>query len=143
MSDYQFGGDYYRDDRMYVMRITSDFSKSNDGSITASMKAEGRVQPDVPVVLITYRNVASLPAVRVDDFPSRREAIEYIKNVEPTCPRVSGNGQAPKPTPSWDEHLEWLHSLGLRSAAEGDGSIPDWGARDDNPRETLMRNPKS
>jgi len=78
------------------------------------------------VLLITYRNVPSLPAVRSDTFDSFEEAVEYVKKVEPTCPRVSLGGESPTPTPSWEEHLEWLHRQQSRSAAEGDQPQPDW-----------------
>jgi hypothetical protein len=123
----------YRDDRMYVMRITSGATRSGpvDSSppeapgefVTGPTPASGGWVPSVS--LMTYRNVPSLPAVRVDSFESIEKAIEYVKKVEPTCPRVSLNGQPPEPTPSWEEHIEWLHRLGLRSAAEGDEAKPD------------------
>lgn len=121
----------YRDDRMYVMRITSGSTRVVDGiseTVTSSKPRNG----DGPssVLLITYRNVPSLPAVRSDDFRSIDEALEYVKRVEPTCPRVSLDGRSPKPTPSWQEHLEWLHRLGLRSAAEGEQPRPDWATRE-------------
>ena len=131
MSEYQLEGMPslegmpYRDDRMYVMRITSDFSKYPDGSISASMEPEENIDPEKAVVLLTYRNLLSLPMVRTDEFSSRRKAFKYIKRVEPTCPRVS-LGRPPEPTPSWKQHLTWLHNQGLRSAAEGDAPLPDW-----------------
>jgi hypothetical protein len=120
MGGNRLGSDTYRDDRMYVMRITSNFTKDPDGAVTVPMRFVGACDLSKPVVLITHRNMPNLPAVRVDDFPSGREAIAYIMRVEPTCPRLSLGGRPPEPTPTWQEHLDWLHAQGLTSAAEGD-----------------------
>jgi hypothetical protein len=138
MSGNRFGSDTYRDDRMYVMRIASNFTKDADGAVTVPMSVEGGSDLSKPVVLITYRNTPNLPAVRVDEFCSGREAIDYIMRVEPTCPRVSLGGRAPEPTPTWQEHLDWLHGQGMTSAAEGDAPIPHWVEGENNPRETFM-----
>jgi hypothetical protein len=99
MSGNSLGSDTYRDDRMYVMRVTSNFTKDADGAVTVPMCVQGGSDLSKPVVLITYRNTPNLPAMRVDDFPSGREAIDYIMRVEPTCPRVSLGGRPPEPTP--------------------------------------------
>ena len=137
MDHHQFNGDTYRDDRSYVMRVISNFTKDADGMITAALSKEPHIDGDRPVVLVNYRNIPSLPAVRVDEFPSFNEAIQYLKQVEPTCPRVSLQGCSPKPTP-WQKHLEWLHGRGLQSAAEGDSPMPRWVYGADNPRETFL-----
>ena len=121
----------YRDDRMFVMRITKGASRSVDGiveTLTGPKPAgAGWVES---ILLITYRNVPSLPATRTDDFQSMDDAVQYVKRVEPTCPRVSLGGRVPEPTPTWTEHLDWLHGLGLRSAVEGDQPRPDWAIKE-------------
>ena len=133
--------DQYRDDRMYVMRLTSSFSVDEDGVITISMKRGEKIFPEMPLLLITYRNTQRLPAVRTDEFQSLRDALHYIQRIEPTCPRISLHGASPNPTPTWSEHLQWLHSLGLRSVAEGDAPIPEWVLDESNPREIFLKNP--
>jgi hypothetical protein len=142
MSGNRLGSDTYRDDRMYVMRVTSNFTSDTDGAVTVPMHVQGGIDLSKPVVLITYLNTPDLPAVRVDDFPSGREAIDYIMRVEPTCPRVSLGGRPPEPTPTWRDHLELLHAQGLASAAEGDAPVPHWVEGKNNPRETFMLAPK-
>ena len=132
----------YRDDRMYVMRITSDFDKDDNGSVEAAF---GHVEASdnlKPALVITYRNVPSLPAIRVDEFPTVLDAVEYIKTLEPTCPRVSLGGKSPEPTPSWQEHLSWLHERGLKSAAQGNAPMPDWAKGNPTAREMFMLTPK-
>ena len=118
--------DEYRDDRMYVMRISSNFEKSDGRLISAPIREDAPEEIDGPVLLITYRNTHSLPAVRTDEFATISEALSYIQRVEPTCPRISLGGKATVPTPTWEAHLEWLHSEGLKSAAEGDCPLPLW-----------------
>ena len=138
-----FSGSIYRDDRLYVMRVASNFTKDTDGAVTVALAAEPSIEADKPVVLLTYRNLPNLPAVRVDDFQSFAAAIDYIKRVEPTCPRISLGGSSPEPTPSWEEHLKWLHKQGLRSAAEGDTPIPRGTDAMSNPRETFILGSKN
>lgn len=116
----------YRDDRMYVMRISSNFKKSNDGVISAAISQDRLRDLEGAVLLITYRNTHSLPAVRTDEFETMDDALSYIKRIEPTCPRVSLGGKAVLPTPSWESHLEWLHSEGLQSVTEADCPLPQW-----------------
>lgn len=118
--------DEYRDDRMYVMRISSNFEKSDGRLISAPIREDAPEEIDGPVLLITYRNTYSLPAVRTDEFATISEALSYIRRVEPTYPRISLGGKANLPTPTWEAHLEWLHSGGLKSAAEGDCPLPLW-----------------
>jgi hypothetical protein len=125
MPEMRLGSDIYRDDRMFVLRITSEFTKESDGSIIAALRPDGDDDSAKPVVLITYRNTPSRPAIRVVDFPSRGDALAYVMRVEPTCPRITLEGRSPEPAPSWQEHLDWLHGLGLTSAAEGDVVLPD------------------
>lgn len=116
----------YRDDRLYVMRLTSDFRKNDEGTVSASLVPSESLGKSGKLLLITYRNTRPLPAIRVDEFFTYEEVVNYIKRVEPTCPRVSLGGAAPNPTPSWQMHLDWLHTLGLKSAAEGDFPKPGW-----------------
>ena len=71
-----FRGDVYRDDRMYVMRIASNFTKDDDGVVTVALAAEPNIEADKTVVLVTYRNLPTLPAVRVDDFASFNAAVD-------------------------------------------------------------------
>ena len=121
----------YRDDRMYVMRITTGSTRVVGGfeEVVTGPESESSAGSE-SVMLVTYRNVPSLPPTRVDDFSSLEDAIQYVKKVEPICPRCSLGGSAPEPIPSWQEHLAWLHGLGLRSAAEGDEPRPDWAIRE-------------
>lgn len=116
----------YRDDRMYVMRISSNFEKSNSQVISTPIRPDIPGDIDGSVLLITYRNTHNLPAIRRDEFDTIGEGLSYIQRVEPTCPRISFGRKAALPTLTWEAHLEWLHSERLKSAAEGDCPMPQW-----------------
>ena len=49
---------------MYVMRVTTDFEKNHDGSVQAAYTAAEASEACKPTLVITYRNVPSLPAKR-------------------------------------------------------------------------------
>jgi len=132
----------YRDDRMYVMRITTDFDKDSDGLVRAAFTHAELSETLKAALVITYRNVPSLPAVRVDEFATTLEAINYTRRAEPSCPRLSLGGQSPEPIPSWQAHLNWLHERGLKSAAEGDAPVPDWTKDNPTARESFVIAPK-
>ncbi len=124
---------------MFVLRVTSDFEKHEDDTFVATMKFDYGNDLFKPVIILTYENTANLPAVRVDEFPSLRDALEYVKKIEPKCPRVSLGGRPPQPELTWSQHLEWLHSEGLRSAAEGDTPLPEGIDAKLNPRDFVIR----
>jgi hypothetical protein len=110
----------YNDDRMYVLRLTQDFDVEKDGLVSAVAFGPAPARDkEKPTLLVTYRNTRSLPAIRTDTFPTLSEALDYVRKVEPTCPRVSLQGREPQPTLTWEEHLAWLHQNGLVSAADG------------------------
>jgi hypothetical protein len=131
MTDFEGETGYpYRDDRMFVLGIETNFEKLRTeggvGGYVSSLNGRREPDPNSPVLLATYRNTINLPSIRVDEFKTYIEACEYVRRVEPTCPRLSLGGEGPQPTPSWDEHLAWLHSNGLRSVLEGDDPFADW-----------------
>ncbi len=93
----------YLDDRMFVLEVQRTLSGS-------AIKAEHQETWSV----ITYRNVRGYPPFRVDPFDTRAEAVHYLRRVAPQSPRVSLNGSAPVPAPSWSEYQNWLEENGLQ-----------------------------
>ncbi|MBJ89314.1 MAG: hypothetical protein CMO98_05570 [Woeseia sp.] len=113
---YWFEGEEYRDDRMYVINL-------NRGTISKDGKKEKRY------LLTTYRNTTSLPATRSDDFASKEEAINYLKQVEPGVPLVSNQGKCleiPEGVDRWKYWNNWLKEKGLQSATTEYQNLPDW-----------------
>ena len=64
---FEFNGETYLDDRMYVLNL-------GVGTVSQAGKKETRY------MLFTYRNTAALPPVRTDNFETKEEAIENIKD---------------------------------------------------------------
>jgi len=114
------GLDQYRDDRIFIMKLSSDFKHNEDGSIVSSREFPSSDLGLRPMLLVTYRNTEPLQPVKADNFSSLADAMAYIRKIEPACPRVSLGGRPPEPPLSWQEHLAWLHKQGLSSAAIGE-----------------------
>ena len=113
---FEFEGNIYRDDRMYVINLSR-------GTVSEGGKKETRY------LLLTYRNTASLPAVRTDHFSSEEKALDYLKQVEPEVPLVSNYGQPldiPEDVDRWEYWNAWLKEQGLPSATTGYQTVPDW-----------------
>ena len=62
---FEYEGETYRDDRMFVLNLSLGKSNNED-----------------KYILMTYRNIPQLPPVRCDDFDTKEEAIKYLKNVD-------------------------------------------------------------
>ncbi|MDJ1463719.1 ankyrin repeat domain-containing protein [Nitratireductor sp. GZWM139] len=93
----------YLDDRMFVLEVRHSLSGS-------AIKAEHQETWSV----ITCRNVRGYPPFRIDPFNTQAEAVRYLRKVAPQSPRVSLNGSAPFPVPSWSEFQNWLEENGLQ-----------------------------
>jgi len=86
----------YLDDRVFILELRR------------AIKAGHRVW-----AVVTRRNVRGFPPRRVDDFETKEDAIAYIKQVEPSTPRISLGGQSPCPEPTYDEYLAWCRHEGI------------------------------
>ena len=106
LDDYYAAREYlnrqFLDDRMFVLEV----AWVTRGSLLSLEREKGWS-------VITRRNVHGYPPTRTDDFASRDEAIAFVKRLAPTTPRVSLGGASPEPTPSWEEHQDWLVSIGV------------------------------
>ena len=57
--------------------------------------------------MVTYRNVTRYPPSRIDHFDSEKEAVDYMKKVEPGVPLVSLNGRSPHNQLPYDQFVKW------------------------------------
>ena len=93
---FEFNGETYLDDRMYVLNL-------GVGTVSQAGKKETRY------MLFTYRNTAALPPVRTDNFETKEEAIDYVKEVEFQVPLVSNHGthlQIPEGVDPWEYWMD-------------------------------------
>ena len=91
----EYEGQIYNDDRIFVLHIAKcTVAPIDDETIETTIYHD---QPPAEHIwcLVTYRNVARYPAVRVDHFESNEAARVYMERVEPTVPRISLGGQSP------------------------------------------------
>lgn len=94
-------GQMYLDDRLFILDLQE------------ATKAGRTVW-----AVTTRRNVTGFPPRRVDDFPTKEQAITYLKKVEPSTPRISLQGMSPTPEPTYEEHLQWCNAEGIPSSME-------------------------
>jgi hypothetical protein len=96
-----YEGQIYKDDRIFILDLTQ--AKKGNNSVWA---------------IITRRNIDGFPPTRTDEFETKEKAIEYIKQIEPTTPRISLNGKSPKVPLSYENYCNKLMKQGIPSAME-------------------------
>ena len=114
---FEYEGETYRDDRMFVLNLSLGKSNNED-----------------KYILMTYRNIPQLPVVRCDDFDTKEDAIEYLKNVETKVPLTSLNRkplEIPENEDTWEYWLKWLKERNLKSAITGYQNLPHWVSQDE------------
>ena len=115
--NFKYQDETYRDDRMFVLNLS--LGKSNNKE---------------KYILMTYRNTPQLPAVRIDNFDTKKDAIEYIKKIEPKVPLTSLDRQPldiPKNADTWEYWMRWLKERNLQSAISGHQNLPHWVTREE------------
>jgi hypothetical protein len=91
----------YLDDRLFILDLQQAVKKGQN-----------------VWVVTTRRNVKGFPPWRVDDFKTKEEAINYLKKVEPSTPRISLRGKSPSPEPSYQEYLAWCKAEDIPSSMD-------------------------
>jgi len=110
----EFQGDFYRDDRMYVMNLSNGILEIDSKKIPK-------------FVLVTYRNNINLVATRADHFETKEEAEKDIKNVEFEGSLISNNVNSlliPDNEDKWKFWTNWLKENNLNSTLSGYQNVP-------------------
>ena len=134
MGDYEFNGEYYNDDRLFILYLCKCTEDVQPDHIATTIYHENP-PPDAKWCLVTYKNVQRYMAVRVDTFESKQEAVEYMRDIEPTVPLVSAGGRPRVPQLSYDEYVKWKNDLGFREYDYNSMYTPGG----ENPREVIIR----
>ena len=134
MKEIAFNGEYYRDDRMYVLYICRCSEDVQMDHVATTIYHEDP-PPNSKWCLVTYRNVERYVAVRVDAFESKQEAEEYMKRVEPTVPLVSLGGRPRNPPLPYEEFARWKSEQGFQEYDYKKMYLPGG----ENPREVILR----
>jgi hypothetical protein len=99
---------------MFVLHIARCTIREVDESMIETTIHHEQIPDDHLWCLVTYRNTARYPAVRVDHFPNREAAEQYRRRVEPEVPLVSLGGRAPAKTPSYEAFAAWKKAQNLK-----------------------------
>ncbi|MFQ6239690.1 ankyrin repeat domain-containing protein [Sinorhizobium meliloti] len=91
---------HYFDDRVYLYEVGRGLS----GSVLD-------VEFKETYSVISRRNVHRYPPVRIAEFETYAEAIEFLRKVAPATPRVSLGHRPPDPVPSWEEYQKWVDQI--------------------------------
>lgn len=86
-------GQIYFDDRVFILDLQR--ATKNGQDVWA---------------IVTRRNVEGFSPRRSDTFQTKDEAIQYLKKVEPSVPRISLDGQSPSTPISYKEYVNWCKS---------------------------------
>jgi hypothetical protein len=124
----------YHDDRMFLLNVSKCTIAVDGNVLETTVYHEGAPQDHI-WCLVTYRNVAGYPPVRVDHFETAEAARSYLERVEPTVPRLSLGGQSPTTPLPYDRWLEWKANNGLKDYDHRKQYMP--GAYS-NPREIIF-----
>lgn len=108
-----FQGDYYHDDRMFVLYLCKGTEEIEGDHIATTIYHENPPE-NATWCLVTYKNTERYMVARVDTFETKQEAEDYMKHVEPQVPLISLGGQAPKPPLDHDTFLEWKQANDFR-----------------------------
>jgi hypothetical protein len=86
-------GQLYLDDRLFILDLQQ--AKKDGQDVWA---------------IVTRRNVKGFPPRRSDTFQTKNEAVQYLKQVEPSVPRISLSGKSPSTPISYKEYVIWCKS---------------------------------
>jgi hypothetical protein len=106
MNEYDFNGEKYNDDRMFVMIVAQCNRSEDDEFIITKIYHESNLS-NMEWCVVTFRNVERYRAYRVDLFSSKEEANNYLEKIEPETPLISLGGISPKNPLTFDEYREW------------------------------------
>ncbi len=106
MSNIEFNGESYHDDRMFVLYVCKCTVDINDDVMSTKIYHE-EAPENHKWCLVTYRNAARYFATRVDHFDFENEAKTYMKKVEPTVPLISLGGRSPHAPLPYDQFVKW------------------------------------
>jgi len=134
MNRTEFNGEFYRDDRMYVLYLCKCTEEIRTDHIVTIIYHENPPS-HAKWCLVTYKNIERYMAVRVDTFNSKQDAEEYLQRVEPTVPLISLGGKSCNQPLSYKEFKEWKRDQGFQEYVYKKMYLPGG----ENPTEMILR----
>ena len=113
MATIEFNGEFYNDDRLFVLHLCKSVTHRDDDGVEATTVFHDEAPPDHKWSVITFFNIPRYRACRVDNFDTYEEANTYFRGVEPTTPRISHGGRPSNNPPSFEQYSRWKSENGL------------------------------
>lgn len=107
MPGFDFEGETYRDDRLFVLYVASCTVAARGDEWLETTIYHEQAPADHLWCVVRYRNTATYPAEGVDHFRSFEAAQAFVQHVEPHVPLVSLGGRSPAHPLSYDLFVRW------------------------------------
>ena len=135
MKTFEFEGEFYNDDRLFVLHIAKCSIKEDSESITTRVYHEEAPENHLWCVIM-YRNVPRYRPLKVFHFDNETEAQIFLRDTEPVVPLISLQGESPPENQvlSYKEYLDWKEANNLK---DYDYRKMFWGFMGSNPGETI------
>jgi len=114
MSELEFEGEVYNDDRMFVLYVCKCTVTMNDDNIQATTIYHQAAPDNCKWCVVTFRNNLRYRAFRVDHFDTEKEAVAYSTYVEAETPLISLDGRAPNPLLTYEEFVDWKNNKAFK-----------------------------
>ncbi len=135
METFEFDGEFYNDDRLFVLYLSKCSIKEDSETITTTIYH--KVAPEDHLWCVTmYRNVARYRPYKVFHFENKIEAKAFIRETEPLSPLISLQGKSPPENLvlSYEDYLAWKKANRFQDYNYKD-MFPDLGFMVSNPEE--------
>lgn len=97
----------YFDDRLFILYLCKGKVEIQTDDIVATTIFHEQEPADFVWCLVTFRNCSRYPALRVDSFYKKENAIAYLRSIEPETPLISLHGKSPISPRSYEDYLSW------------------------------------
>lgn len=109
----EFDGLLYNDDRIFVLYLCKCTIHENEDSIVTTIH-HSQAPEEFVWAVVTFRNSERYTAIKSNHFKSRKEAEEFICELEPRVPLISLNGNSPREPLPYEEFIMWKRRNGFK-----------------------------
>ena len=106
MATLDLDGEHFLDNRLYLMHVARCTVSVNDG-VRATTVHFADAPPGHQWCVLTRRNTAKWPPIRINHFPTEEAAVDFLRHIEPLTPLISLAGKSPARPLSYAAYCEW------------------------------------
>ena len=115
MESFEYDGELYNDDRLFVLSVSKCSVKEDRETITTIV--HHKVAPENHIwCVVMYKNVPRYGISNVFHFKTEREAILFLQETAPVCPLISLQGESPPENSvlSYEDYQAWKKENNLK-----------------------------